>query len=338
MLVSRLIISRALLLPFFAAFLFAAGAARAQTPSAGKSFDVATIKPSAPLDFAKLRADAQAGKLPRLGPHIDASRAEYIYMTPKQLLAIAYHVKEYQVSGPDWIGDQRFDIEATIPDGASRDDVPAMLQSLLKDRFKLTAHTSTEEHKVLALIVGKSGPKLKEASAPPAIDVNAPLKPGEQQMDGPDGPVRMLRNSDGSMTFNLGDKGTVTNRMNTQNQSLDIESDGVTMAGFADILTRVLQLGNQSGPQVVDQTGLKGYYEVTTEISFADLMNSARAFNREAPPSNNANNNPAAAASDPTGGQTVFASVEKLGLKLDERKAPVEQLIIDHMEKSPTEN
>lgn len=329
---------RALFLFFFSASFLASTAAFAQTPATAESFDVATVKPSAPLDLAQIRADMQAGKMPRFGPHIDASRAEYIYMTPKQLIAIAYHVKEYQISGPDWIGDEHFDIEGTLPNGATRDDVPAMLQSLLKDRFKLTAHTDTEEHKVLALIVGKNGPKLKEAPAPAAIDVNAPLKPGEQQMDGPDGPVRIRRNSDGSTTFNLGDRGIVTNRINTQNQSLDIESDGVTMAGFADILTRVLQLGNQGGPLVVDQTGLKGSYQVTTEISFADLMAGARAFNREGPPSNSANTSPAAAASDPTGGQTVFASVEKLGLKLDERKATVDRLVIDHMEKTPTEN
>ncbi|HEY1648286.1 MAG TPA: TIGR03435 family protein [Terracidiphilus sp.] len=334
-----MVTSRALLLSFFAAFLLVSGTTVAQAPATNPSFDVATIKPSAPLDFAKLRADAQAGKLPRLGPHVDASRAEYIYMTPKQLIAIAYHMKEYQVSGPDWLTDEHFDIEATLPEGASRDDAPAMLQSLLQDRFKLTAHKSTEEHKVLALVVGKQGPKLKEAPAPAAIDVNAPLKPGEQQMDGPDGPVRLKRNPDGTMTFNLGNRGTVVNRVNTQTQSLDIESDGVTMSGFADILTRVLQLGNSGGPQVVDQTGLKGYYAVTTEISFADLMSGARAFNRGAPPSNSdANANPAAAASDPAGGETVFASVEKLGLKLEERKAPVEQLVIDHIEKTPTEN
>ncbi|HEY1766292.1 MAG TPA: TIGR03435 family protein [Terracidiphilus sp.] len=331
--------SRTLSLPLFSAFLLVSTAALAQAPAASPSFDVATIKPSAPLDMAKLRADAQAGKLPRLGPHVDASRADYIYMTLKQLIAIAYHVKEYQISGPDWLGDEHFDVEGTLPEGASRDDAPAMLQALLKDRFKLAAHTATEEDKVLALVVGKEGPKLKEAPAPAAIDVNAPLKPGEQQMDGPDGPVRLQRKADGTTTFNLGDRGIVVNRINTQTQSLDIESDGVTMSGFADILTRVLQIGDRNGPQVVDQTGLKGYYAVTTEISFADLMSGMRDFTRGAPPSNSdANANPAAAASDPSGGQTVFASVEKLGLKLEERKAPVEQLVIDHIEKTPTEN
>jgi uncharacterized protein (TIGR03435 family) len=47
---------------------------------------------------------------------------------------------------------------------------------------------------------------------------------------------------------------------------------------------------------------------------------------------------PAAAASDPGGSSSVFASVKKLGLKLEPRKAPVEQLVIDHLEKTPTED
>ena len=47
---------------------------------------------------------------------------------------------------------------------------------------------------------------------------------------------------------------------------------------------------------------------------------------------------PAAAASEPTGGSSVFASVQKLGLKLEKRKAAVEQLVIDRVEKTPTED
>jgi uncharacterized protein (TIGR03435 family) len=48
---------------------------------------------------------------------------------------------------------------------------------------------------------------------------------------------------------------------------------------------------------------------------------------------------PAAAASDPGGaGSSVYASVKKLGLKLEPSKAQVEHLVIDHVEKTPTEN
>jgi uncharacterized protein (TIGR03435 family) len=309
-------------------------------PTGALEFDVATVKPSPPLDMDKLRADMQAGKQPRFGPHVDAARAEYIYMTLQQLIAIAYHVKDYEVDGPPWLNEERFDIEATIPAGASKDDTPAMLKTLLQDRFKLEAHPDTEERKVLVLVVGKDGPKVQSSPPPAPFDPNAPLKPGEQQMDGPDGPVRITRNPDGSTTLNLGDRGTVTNRFDGQAQALRIESSGVTMAGFAEILTRVLRLGNNGGPLVVDQTGLKGYYSVETEISFADLMAGTRQLTGQAQAASGgaASASGTPAASDPTGGQTIYASVEKLGLKLEDRKAPVTKLVIDHAEKTPTEN
>jgi uncharacterized protein (TIGR03435 family) len=317
-----------------------AASTAAAAPAGSLEFDVATVKPSAPLDVAQIRADMQAGKPPRLGPHVDADRADYIYMNLRQLIAIAYHVKEYEIEGPDWLRDERFDIEATLPAGASKDDAPAMLASLLKDRFHLEAHPATEERRVLALEVGKDGPKLKTTPPPAAFDENSPLQPGEQQMDGPDGPVRILRKPDGTTIINMGDKGVVTNRFDMQARALQIESNGVTMAGFADILTRILQVGATGGQQVVDQTGLKGYYEVETEISFADLMANARALNGAPPAASGgaATANGTPTASDPSGGQTIFASVEKLGLKLEDRKAPVHELVVDHIDKTPTAN
>jgi uncharacterized protein (TIGR03435 family) len=44
-----------------------------------------------------------------------------------------------------------------------------------------------------------------------------------------------------------------------------------------------------------------------------------------------------ATASDPSGGG-IFAALQKLGLKLEPRKAPMETIVIDHLEKTPTEN
>jgi uncharacterized protein (TIGR03435 family) len=49
-------------------------------------------------------------------------------------------------------------------------------------------------------------------------------------------------------------------------------------------------------------------------------------------------NSPAAAASEPGGSSSLFAAVQALGLKLEQRKAMVEQFVIDHVEKTPTEN
>ncbi len=309
-------------------------------PAAPKyTFDVATIRPSPPPDPAKIRAEIQAGKMPRIGPRVTASRAEYINMNLKDLIALAWNLRGYQVSGPDWLSSERFDVEATMPEGATKDDAPAMLRALLSERFKLTAHEDMEDHKVLALLVGKNGSKLKKSeSAPKPVDEDAPLKPNELIMDGPDGPVRLIRNPDGSMKFDLGMRGTVAVKLDAANQALRIESSMVTMGGFTDTLS--VLLGQMGGQQVVDQTGLKGNYELAVEISLADLMSMAQSQGFGPPPSpqpsGGANTGPI--ASDPSGTPSVFQSIKQLGLELNERTAKVKRLVIDHVEKAPTEN
>jgi uncharacterized protein (TIGR03435 family) len=332
---------------FVAIALLAAGVSFGQTAPGKLAFEVASVRPSAPLDLAKLAAQIQAGKMPRFGAHVDASRAEYDYMSLKDLIANAYDVKAYQITGPGWLGSERFDIVAKMPEGAQKDDAPKMLQALLEERFKLTVHRDTEEHPVLALVVGKEGPKLKESTvAPVPIDEDAPLKPGEFKMDGPDGPIRVTRNADGSTTMNMGAKGLITQKIDMQTQTVHMESTMVTMAGFADQLTSLLQMGGGGGRQVVDMTELKGNYQVAVDVSLADLMAMAREKARElgvnlpaAPASSGAADNmPASAVTDPSGGSSVFTSVEKLGLKLDQRKSKVEQVVIDSVEKTPTEN
>lgn len=300
------------------------------------TFDVATVRPAAPLDMAKMAAAMQAGQPPKLGPHVEGGRAEYTYMTLRDLIALAYNLKPYQVSGPDWLATTRFDIDAKMPEGASKDAAPAMLQALLKERFKLTAHPSSEEQPVLALVAAKNGPKLKPAAEVPApIDENTPLKPGEMKMDSLDGPVRVKVNPDGSSTTNMGVKGIFTQKMDMQTKTLHIQSSAVTMTGFADMLTRVTQMGGGSSRQVVDMTGLKGYYEVNLDISLAEILAMVRASGINVP---GAPAGPSSDASDPDGGQTVLESVQELGLKLEARKASVQRLVIDNVAKTPTEN
>jgi uncharacterized protein (TIGR03435 family) len=311
-----------------------------QTASGNLTFDVASVRPAPPLDMVKLQADMQAGKMPRFGAHVDASRAEYNYMSLKELIANAYKVKPYQITGPDWLNVQRFNIVATLPNGASKDDAPKMLQALLEERFKLKVHRDTQEHPVLGLVVAKGGPKLKESpgDAPP-IDPDAPLKPGEMKVDGPEGPIRVMRNKDGSTTVNMGAKGIITQRMDMQAKTMNLESSKLTMDGFAEQLTSVMQMGG-GGRQVVNMTDLKGDYQVAVEISLAGLIAMAQAQGVNVPGGGGgAAGATATEAADPGGaGTTVFSSVEKLGLKLEPRKAKVEQLIVDSAEKNPTDN
>jgi len=78
----------------------------------------------------------------------------------RSALQWAYRMKEYQVSGPAWIGDERYDISAKAGDSAGEDQLRAMLQSLLTDRFKVTLHRETKVLPFYALLVARNGPKL----------------------------------------------------------------------------------------------------------------------------------------------------------------------------------
>ena len=318
---------------FVTGLILVAGTAFGQTAPKGPAFDVATVKPSAPLDMAKLAQQIQAGQAPNLGPNIGPSQATFNYMSLKELIALAYHLKPFQVTGPEWLASQRFDITAKMPDGASKDDAPAMLQALLKERFALVSHMDNQEHPVLALVVGKDGPKMKKATiTPTAINENTPLKTGEMTMNSADGPIRVTRSADGTAVMNMGAKGIVTQRMDPATKTLHVDSDGLTMAGFADELTRVLQMGGTSNRQVVDQTGLKGYYQASLEISLADLLNIMKSQGVDMPTGGGD------ISSDGDNGSSVYQSVQALGLKLVSSKAKVDQLVVDSVSKTPTEN
>jgi uncharacterized protein (TIGR03435 family) len=149
--------------------------ARAQATPA---FDVASVRPSPIIDPQAMMAAIQSGKMPRFGPQISGLRADYARMTLRDLIAYAYEVKPNQVTGPDFLAAQRFDIAATMPLGSTPGDAPKRMRALLADRFKLEASMQTEERSVYALVAGKERPKLKSAPAPPPLDDAAELKPG----------------------------------------------------------------------------------------------------------------------------------------------------------------
>ncbi|MGP8260762.1 MAG: TIGR03435 family protein [Acidobacteriaceae bacterium] len=312
------------------------------------TFDVASVRPSEPVDMTKVAADMQAGKMPNWGVHLNGLRAEYNYQRLKELIVVAYKVKDYQITGPDWMNKtdaQRFDIAARMPEGTSKDDAPKMLQALLAERFKLKVHRETQEHPVMALVVGKGGPKMKESpgDAPP-LDLDVPLKAGEMQVDTPDGPARMTMDKSGmGGTMNMGAKGIITYSVDIKTMMLHMTSTKTTMAALADMLTQMMtSMGGAAGGSsrpVLDMTGLKGNYEVALDFSLADMIAQARAQAGMGGGGGATSGSAAPEALDPGGGgATVSDAVEKLGLKLESRKAPVEQLVVDSAEKMPTEN
>jgi uncharacterized protein (TIGR03435 family) len=351
-------------LPRIAALLVLAAAAFAQTtapgpegaaskPGAPLAFEVASIKSAGPLDVGAI----MSGKA-HLGMSVDKARVDIGGMTLMALVCTAYKVKPYQVAGnPDWmnagLNADRFDILAKMPEGANKDQVPEMLQTLLAERFKLTIHHEKRDTPVYALIVGKGGPKMKEAppDAPEtAAETDKPAPP-EGTAAGPnDKPAAPAK---GEMSFGSGDNkvtmkqsgsGMVINSKETgpmrmtpgENGSWRLEGDKMTMEMFTTMLSQYLDR------PVVDLTDLKGKYHVALDMSMDTLLAVARKAGMNMgmpgmPAGGGRAGNPAEAASDPTG-SSLFTSVQQLGLKLEPRKLPYDFIVIDHVEKMPTEN
>jgi len=153
-----------------------------------------------------MAADMQAGKMPNFGPRVDGLCAR---STPtwrwKELIAVAYDVKPYQVSGPAWLATERVRHVATMRRARRRRTRRQCCVRCWKKRFKLTAHKDTQEHPVFALVVAKGGSKMKESPAPQPLDPDAPLKPGEMRMNTANGPAIVKQSPDGSATVNMGE-------------------------------------------------------------------------------------------------------------------------------------
>ena len=310
-------------------------AAAAATAASSLTFDAASVRPSPVPDQATMLAGLIAGRRPNW-VRVDGTRATFNYESLNDLIAYAYKLRSYEVSGPEWLVTDRFDIAARLPEGATKDDVPEMLRALLVERFKLTAHREKSEQPVLGLVVGKGGPKLKESTeTPEAFDENAPLKPGESKMDTPDGPIRLMKNADGSTTYHMAARGTFTlMKFDSSTLSMHMEASTISMKGFAVMMNT---LGGGGGRQIVDMTGLTGMYQAAVDFSLMDLQSSLSAQGIDIPRRPGGGSS-GTEATDPEGGATVSAALEKLGLKLEKSRAKVDRLVVDQVEKLPTEN
>jgi uncharacterized protein (TIGR03435 family) len=124
-----------------------------QAALTGPAFEVASVRPVAP--------DAPQGADYRTSP----GRLTMTNLTLKIILMEAYGVKAFQLTGgPPWLDRDHFDIEAKAAGPATRAEMMPMLQALLMSRFQLKVHRESKVGKVYALVLGKSGSKLKPAS------------------------------------------------------------------------------------------------------------------------------------------------------------------------------
>jgi uncharacterized protein (TIGR03435 family) len=239
-------------------------AALAQSPAPeAPKFEVATLKHA--------KGGGPPGDIPR---NMDSSPGHFAMRNVPLRYAIewAYNLKDYELSGPDWIKgpDERFEIVAHASGPASDDEMRVMLQALLVERLNIKLHRETRELPVYVLIPGKGPAKVKA----PGADGDAGLSGG---MTG----VLFHKQPISRLTF---------------------------------------MLSRRMDRPVLDKTGFKGIYDFTLDISGLN--------NFSGPP-------PAEDSATPS----IFTAVQSdLGLKLEARKEPIEVLVLDWVNKVPTDN
>ena len=139
--------------------------------SAGaQSFEVASIKPSQPAS-----ADRQITGFQTPG----GGRLSTASTSLRMLITFAYNVKDFQLSGgPGWASSEMYDIVAKADGNATPPQLRLMLQTLLKDRFKLALRNETKDAPIYELVVAKGGSKIQEdtASARARLGMTGPGK------------------------------------------------------------------------------------------------------------------------------------------------------------------
>src|SRR5262245_45301351 len=121
------------------------------TVATGQSFEVAAIKP-------------HTGALRMIGVETSGTAVNFEAMSVWDLVMYAYDKRSFQVEGGDkWTAEDRYDISARAPGDTTpvKQQIRAMLRTLLQERFSVTTHLGSKEIPAYALSVAKNGPRLK---------------------------------------------------------------------------------------------------------------------------------------------------------------------------------
>jgi len=227
-----------------------------------------------------------------------------------QYIAFAYKLTNYQLMSllrelPKWVTTDHFDIQARAEGDPTKDQMRLMMRALLADRFKLTAHRETRQVPVFALVLAKpakTGPHLRPH---PSDDTSCSTVPAPMPAPGTE-PAHIPTIAGGFP----GTCGGVMGMPASRPGHVSLGARDVNMGMIAAGLTG--PLSNVDRP-VLDQTGLSGTYDFVME--FVPEPTSGAPTN-----------------SDTSGATFLEALTEQLGLKLVPRKAPVDVIVLDHIE------
>jgi uncharacterized protein (TIGR03435 family) len=241
---------------------------------------------------------------------------EAFNVTVRSMIQYAFRMQEFQVTGgPAWLADERIDIVARSPEGASPGDVFLRLQSLLEDRFKLNAHVETREGPIYALMTARGDGALGERIKASSVDCASPA--GRMAMPATPPAAGGGRAPSPLSPPDLGPLGSRACTALTGGSGLMV--GGQTMAEIARLLRR------ETGRIVEDRTGLTGRYDF--DLTFTpDPGLRGRGMGGGLPGQSERRFDENAIS--------IFTAVqEQLGLKLESARGPVEVLVIDSVDR-----
>jgi uncharacterized protein (TIGR03435 family) len=294
------------------------GRAQSKAGQTAPTFEVASVKPATSgSDPMSYRINGGPGT---------SSPGQLVCrnVSLRPLLLKAYDLKSYQLAGPPWIDGDKYDIDAKIPPEATKEQFLLMIQNLLVERLGLVAHRETRDLPIYELVVAKGGPKLKAPEKAPA-GATAPAQPQQAAEAGP-ATIKMTRDKEGLPELPPGIPRMVAYPL----------PGGMHISARMQTVAALLPgLELQTGRPVLDKTGLTGTYDFTL-VFLPDTAGGADIGPAAAgPPSGQGSL--LSAASEPA--PNLFVALEsQLGLKLESKKGPVEVLIVDHLNRTPTEN
>jgi uncharacterized protein (TIGR03435 family) len=246
------------------------------------SFETASVKRAPDFGSAVTRID------PQLVTFRDISL--------QSLLVKAWHLKPYQLVGPDWLATDFYDIRAKLPEQISvkqvPDALPSMLQNLLKERFKLELHMESKRMRGYALIATRGGQKLYPSRA-----------------------VELPRDNEGRILSSSLQEVARTGKIVTGLRF----GAGKLQAGRATLTVLADGISSLIGLPVLDQTGIAGEYDFSLSVAPQDVVGTAKVFYDDSPSET----------------ESIFTSVKQYGLTLEMREVLIELLVVDHAQRDP---
>jgi uncharacterized protein (TIGR03435 family) len=206
-------------------------------------FEVASVKPS---------------RVDHVEPSLRSSpkRLQWTNVSLRELIKRAYDLPDYQINGPSWIADYRYDVAANIPPPRTPERLRLMLQDLLRERFGLRVHRQSQAVQGYRLTIAKGGSKLTPAKTSPKLTV--PPKEGRGADTGPRAPRMLAPLGKDRAGFPILPEGVT--------EAVNFETGQTRWAVRASPINALLGLVHaETGLPTLDSTGLDGTYDMRLE-------------------------------------------------------------------------